>query len=436
MGGMYDRLFQPLTIAKASHKGLKAVLTIILGKAFPYWSHERLRATLHDGERSLSIVRIPQEINILHNLWAQSVEPGWRIKIQLQGEWSDIKFSLEEIVKELNSDRDRAKGDEKTDVMQDVTYVAHMYREDRGSIPYFVGKETFKEAFVNQIQMTPNSIQSVLCEVRNVFISPTTKNSARGGGGVLIDTDDVIGVVTLEVHSKPLLHALNAVLQFHTPDEQQYEHQMEYRYYRVTRDNFTDLQRGRFKFPFLDLYHHIDELVAYKSKVDGSRQYHSEEYNEEYDRHIDILVKYLDNQSTVAFSKAKVAWSQRVPVTTFNLLWLLLKPGSDVYVRERGCLNAYVIEYVDKIFRDGTSRPRPYQVKVWNLDYNGKFFRRSSKTISVPIFDGEREIQSLPIFPIRFHQDKEGDLPLRNVLIERGKKFIEVIKQPTYQEYT
>ena len=344
---------------------------------------------------------------------------------------SDIDDAPKKIAEELNLDSDQGKGDEETDIVQDIIYVANMYQQDGSYYPDFLGQKTFKGAVVTHIQAKDDTSKSVLCEVRNVYISQQKKTSETPTDSTRIDTDDLLGVCSLEVHSKPLLHALNAVLQFHTPEEDEYEYG-----FRINKGNFTDLQHGRFRFPYLDLYHHIDELVAYKSKVDGSRQYHSEEYNKECDRHIDTLIKYLNDQPIVAFSNAKVAWSQRVPVTTFNWLWLLLKPGADVYVRERGCLNAYVIEYVDKIAGYSTSRPRPYRVKVWNLDYDGKVFGRSSKTISVPIFDGEREIQSLPIFPICFHQEKEGDVPLRDILIERGKKFVKVMRQPTYQEYT
>lgn len=271
----------------------------------------------------------------------------------------------------------------------------------------------------------------MLCEVRNVYFSQKKKISPRTMNSALINTDDLLGVRSLEVRSKPLLNALNAVLQFHTPEEGDDEHG-----FKVRQDDSTGLQQGRFKFPYLDLYHHIDELAAYKSQVDGPRQYHSEEYNKKCDRHIDTLIKYLNDEPTVAFSDAKVAWSQRVPVTTFNWLWLLLKPGVDVYVRERGCTNAYVIEYIVGFARYSQARPRPYHVKVWNLDYNGKVFGRSSKMIFVPIFDGEREIQSLPIFPISFHRDEEGHSPHRDALIQRGKNFVKVLKQPTYQEYT
>lgn len=343
----------------------------------------------------------------------------------------DIKDAPQKVVEGLHLNSDQGKGDEEAGIVQDIIYVANLYQQDGSRYPDFLGHKTFKGAVLNHVQPKSDTTNTVLCELRNVYISQNKRTSEKPTDSTLIDTDDLLGVCTLEVHSKPLLHALNAVLQFHTPEEEEDEHG-----FRLNKENFTDLQRGRFKFPYLDLYHHIDELVAYKSKVDGSRQCHSEEYNKECDHHIDTLIKYLNDQPTVAFSNAKVAWSQKVPVTTFNWLWLLLKPGADVYVRERGCLNAYVIEYVDGFTRYSTSRPRPIRVKVWNLDYDGKVFGRSSKIIIVPTFDGEREIQSLPIFPTCFHQDKEGDLPLLETLIQRGKKFVKVLNQPTYREYT
>lgn len=434
--------FGSLLIAKTL-KGLKAILENIF-KRTSSWYYERLTSTEDDEKSSLSIVRIPQQTNILPNLWAESVEPGWRIKLRLIVEPNHAKDAPREEDKEgkqagaFSSDSDTAGGNEETNIKEDIMYVANIYQQDGSTIPDFLGMKNLKEAVVNRIQVKPDIAQSVLCEVRNVYLGRTKykpvallESDALIDTDAVIDTDDIIGVCVLEIHSKPLLHALHSVLQFHTPDEEDYDHG-----FRVRDSICTDLQRGQFKFPYLDLYHHMNELVAYKSKMDGPRQHHSKEYNEECDRHIDVLVKYLNDIPTIAFSEAKAAWSQSVAVTTFKWLWLLLRPGSDVYVRERGCLNAYVIENVTGNFQGGTLSSRSYQVKIWNLDYDGKVFGRALKTVSVPVFDGEREIQSLPIFPVRYHRDKEGDAPLRDVLVKRGKKFVEVIKEPTYQEYT
>lgn len=426
-----------------SLKGLNMLVKNISYHTLPSLFHSRLRDYEKNGKEMLSIVRIPQETSILPSLWVQVVEPGWHIKIQFEGKSSYIEEVLQERAKKADEKSIEKTNDEKNDetndetsdetkVMQDITYVANIYQQDGTLRPDFVCTKTFREPVVNQIQMIPNTSQSVLCEVRNVFISQS-KGHTRGydDDDIRIESDDSIGQYTLEVRSRPLLDALKAVVEFQSSDGDEYDLG-----FRVNSETSTNLKNGKFTFPYVDLYHHIDELIAYKSKVDGPRQRHSAEYNKECGRHIDILIKFLVDQPIIELSKATIARSQRVPVTTFGWLWLLLKPGSDVYFRERGHLNAYVIESIYGISRYSTSRPRPYEVTVWNLDFDGKVFGRSSKKILVPVFDGEREIQSLPLFPVRFYQDAEGEKSLRDGLIERGKKFVKLIKQPTYQEYT
>ena len=49
-------------------------------------------------------------------------------------------------------------------------------------------------------------------------------------------------------------------------------------------------------------------------------------------------------------------------------------------------------------------------------------------------FDGERVITTLPMYPMRFHEDREGELPLKERLIARGRKFMSLTK-PSYCNY-
>ena len=199
--------------------------------------------------------------------------------------------------------------------------------------------------------------------------------------------------------------------------------------------NASDFRAGRFIFPFPDLCFHFDDLLAYKNNTSASRALHSKEYNEECDRHIDVLLDYLSNQPSLGLKNARSLWEQTTPMTDFGRLWLLFKPGSDVYVRERGQLNGYVVESIKGMQKSVNARAGPLTIKVWNLDFDGENFIRTSKIITIPAFDSEREITSLPLFPTRFHIDKEGETPLREALVARGKIFIHVVKKPKYQEY-
>lgn len=53
-------------------------------------------------------------------------------------------------------------------------------------------------------------------------------------------------------------------------------------------------------------------------------------------------------------------------------------------------------------------------------------------------FDGEHVIITLSMYPMRFHEDREGELPLKERLIARGRKFTSLSKSSycNYQDQT
>lgn len=188
-------------------------------------------------------------------------------------------------------------------------------------------------------------------------------------------------------------------------------------------------------FPYKDLYHHKDDLVKYKDSKAYARENHSPKYNEECDRHIDILIEYLYQQSSIGLQEAEQLWSQPVPRTTFNSYLLLLKPGSTVLVRDGYDLNGYVIESGNRgpLESGDYSRYRQYTVMLWNLNFDGNKLSRSERIVEVLFFDGERDSTSLPLFPTRFHENEDEK---KRELIERGKTFVNVVRTPAFREYS
>jgi hypothetical protein len=184
------------------------------------------------------------------------------------------------------------------------------------------------------------------------------------------------------------------------------------------------------------------ELQDYKTQICKSRTNHTEAYNAETDRHIDLLMEYLFKESNIKLKSLEASWEKKVPTTTFSGLLLLLKPGADVYVQENDQLNAYVIDSVsggvDYSVPDNWSwklSPTKYLIYVWNLVYDGKVIKRRVKAIDIPVFDGDREIRSLPLFPVKF-QDKFDDGVRQQRLIDRGKKYFQYAKGPAFLEYS
>jgi hypothetical protein len=230
---------------------------------------------------------------------------------------------------------------------------------------------------------------------------------------------DQIRKRTLTIHSILLLNAIRAIV----------EHSAE-----APAGDSGGLKDGVFPFPYRDLYHHKEELLKYKISH-HARSRHSENYNTETDRHIDVLIKFLYSVKEVQLKEAEERWVMKEPLTTFSSFWLLLKPGTDVYVRENGCYNAYVIERSS----GGTSNreyTQPYEVIAWNLRYDGHRISRRYQIVVIPVFDGEREIRCLPLFPVEFYKNTAGNQTLKEQLIIRGKDYMELSKGPAFREYS
>lgn len=230
---------------------------------------------------------------------------------------------------------------------------------------------------------------------------------------------DIVTGALLTIHSHYLLNVLKSIVQYATGDD--------------------DYVNGDFFFPYTDLFRHRVEIEDYKTSH-RTRTQHSDEYNGQCDKHIDILLQYLDSQPAIRYLDHKMLWSRPKPMTTFAGLWLLLKPCTDVYVQEHEKLNAFVIDkaaggVVYPIEPTAAIKATAYSVRVWNLNFDGKVIYRKSRWILVPYFDGEREITSLPLFPVQY-QDTTDASATRNSPIERGKKYFSYCKSPTFLEYS
>lgn len=235
----------------------------------------------------------------------------------------------------------------------------------------------------------------------------------------LLSPGDYIRKSVLIINSPLLLNALRSVVKYSSSPPS---------------GDADCLANGAFDFPFLDLYHHKNDLLRYKNEGSDSKSRHTEKDNKECDRHIDILLEWLYGQKHMDLASEESRWSKKTPTTTFNTFRLLMKSGVDVYVQHDGRLDAYVVERLSG--GPQTSVVSSYTVTVWKLSFNGTHLTRLSEEIIVPVWDGERDITSLPLFPTRFYKDEEGSQSLEKRLIERGRKYFRFSKGPIFQEYT
>ncbi|PMD40825.1 P-loop containing nucleoside triphosphate hydrolase protein [Hyaloscypha variabilis F] len=205
--------------------------------------------------------------------------------------------------------------------------------------------------------------------------------------------------------------------------------------------------------PYAVLIHHLDELRMYK---DRHPVHHSHEYVKLCNEDIDILIGIVDKECGEDIRSERKRYQKSPPMATFENLWMLFKPGQDVYVADRegkvpipmrvACLERR--EQVSLHYSRYLGRPAnrswglgemgyPFQydalmwtVTGWGVGCTGNAMSAQRRDTSIEFFDGEREITSLMVYPKEFHSDPD----LENRFQMRGKRYWDLCA-PAYRHY-
>ncbi|KAL3465911.1 hypothetical protein BJX64DRAFT_252150 [Aspergillus heterothallicus] len=377
----------------------------------------------HEGPHgSFSIIALePEDTYIVSQMWESVVRPGWEFKISLEGSWyipDEVREAKKNATSDTNAEDEKTNGDDGPK----ISYVAkYLVPDDDGDLMYHSEKQLTEKITSKNISNTEKK-GTVLEEHREISCHGKSPKDP------VENRIDSIGVPVIYIRSQILHNALKAVISFQSRPDM---YVSKWRRREIT----SSLEQGRFIYPFTDLWHYRHKLLDYRDQV---KEGHDPEYSETCRGAIDFMLDYLQDEPPIPVSETELMWRYSSPKTKFSSLWLLLRPGSDVYVREQGQLNAYVVEG----FTGGPQWTMPearileYEVHVWNLNFDGLVLTRSAKTVAIPVFDGEREIASLPVFPTEFHVDEDPEKSLRQRLIDRGKSFVEMVRKPTFREYT
>ncbi|KAL7943263.1 P-loop containing nucleoside triphosphate hydrolase protein [Trichoderma barbatum] len=217
------------------------------------------------------------------------------------------------------------------------------------------------------------------------------------------------------INSDHLINALRAVI----------------RYYPNVSLNGKTVQISA---PYRVLYHHRHELSEYR---DNQPAEHGVEYAETTVKHIDILLKFLDENLKDEVSKEEERHKLATPTATFDYFWLLLKPGEVIYTKKYDIWTPTVISSVSAGNRSHGS-PDNYRISCWLLESNGIKVGRFMESYVVTPWPGEQAISNLSVIPAAFWKEDlaaQGGLTMREKLIQEGKLYWELLKRPTYMEY-
>jgi len=292
--------------------------------------------------------------------------------------------------------------------------VSYFQKNQFSSMNDFISQTTYDEPVEFEVISDFEKLPALEERKEVLSSNASERNHVANGEKPKLSHLDKVGKPQLVIHSLFLLNVLRAVVEF-TADPPTGE--------------VDGLTSGVFDYPFKDLYYHIDQLRQYRAGNLSLRAKHSAEFNQSCDRHIDLLVKYLESQPEISITKIEAQWKKAVPAVTFADLWLLLKPGTDVYVRENdGSLSGYVMD-LTRVMADSMV------ASVWHLAFDGTMIIRRSRDIPISVFDNEREITALPLFPAKFQDDYDHG-ELRKKLEARGRNYFQYSKEPSFLQYT
>ncbi|KAF4967303.1 hypothetical protein FSARC_5133 [Fusarium sarcochroum] len=220
----------------------------------------------------------------------------------------------------------------------------------------------------------------------------------------------------MTIHSEHLINALRAVVAY-------------YPYINLEGKSIN------LSAPYRLLYHHRQELAHYK---DHQPSIHDSEYAATTAKHIDVLLKFLDDNLGEEIHREEERHQLETPMATFDLFWLLLKPGEIFYAKRNDIWTPYVISEVN-INKSAENGPYDvYRIGCWMLESNGTKVNRYMYSFNLSPWLGEQAIGSLPVIPAAFwpeNLEAQGGMTMRERNIALGKLYWELLKRPTYMDY-
>ncbi len=146
-------------------------------------------------------------------------------------------------------------------------------------------------------------------------------------------------------------------------------------------------------------------------------------------KHLGIVQDFVKEHTQEAVEAERARHARGY--ATFDMLWLLFRPGSDVYydLYNYGEHEPYVVSTVGFDLVNGAAKS--YDIGLWNIDADSNWVGPLDTAIEVQRFVGEKRIPSLRVFPceyLRFSDDiAEGEVStIRQYFVNRGKKWYDL----------
>lgn len=160
--------------------------------------------------------------------------------------------------------------------------------------------------------------------------------------------------------------------------------------------------------PYFFLLHCLEDLEEYRSASE----------DEVSKLHVGLLIDLIRLEMGEELGQlAVILPSKKI---TFALAWSIFRPGSMVFTEIGGAPQQYRV-YSTNYGKDEMGNSM--NVTCEQIDFDGKEFRIRRSALRIPEFLDVVEISSLPVYPLRFHPDKESVILF---LVERGHKWYNI----------
>lgn len=193
-----------------------------------------------------------------------------------------------------------------------------------------------------------------------------------------------------------------------------------------------------FQEPFPVLLHHFDAIEAMANNTVTTTTSKSEHEHDAYSTnqmkvHMQHLIEFLRPIYTECVLPCQKYLAESVPRIAFNMIWYLLKPGTDVYVQYHGSTYAAV---VIEVWRSdvpsskgwGGDNEGLWLVDLWRLETDGTRMRRGFISVKMYAYTGLREVKLLSICPVSIYDAQDGG-EQRGQILRRSATFFKALSQ-------
>ncbi|KAJ5272266.1 hypothetical protein N7524_005535 [Penicillium chrysogenum] len=166
----------------------------------------------------------------------------------------------------------------------------------------------------------------------------------------------------------------------------------------------TTLKRLEVTSPFRPFVHRWEAITKLRD----------EEQDPTTKAHVDMFYRIMDEELRDLIDRKNDLVAKGV--ITHDLAWTILEPQGVVLSSSGGALRAYSFARASSELEASATD----YFAVEYVDFDGSKFGYISSLITIPYFPGTTPITSLPIYPLRYHPEKDT---VQELLISRGKKW-------------